>query len=120
MGWKRPAGAGELPELQFASDILWGYWYRDNPYMKKLRVYGAHHVINADTSRLVARALKNVGKTALETWPGAVFEIGSEEFRVLIGKSRFEECNCRPDSPWGAPGLITNSPILLKLRTDYL
>jgi hypothetical protein len=89
MSWGRAANPGELPAIEFASDIFWGYWVRDNPNVRNFRVYGAHHVINPDTSLLVARALRNRGKDKLEPWPGAVFKIGSEEHRALIGKPLF-------------------------------
>jgi hypothetical protein len=87
MSWGRSANPGELPAIEFASDVFWAYWVRDNPNVKNFRVYGAHNVINTDTTLLVARALKNVGTNKLSVWPGNVFNIGSEEFRVLIGKS---------------------------------
>jgi hypothetical protein len=100
MGWRRPANPGELPELQFASDIFWGHWVQDSPNIKNLRVYGAHHVVNEDTSRLVNRALKNKGLTQLATWPGTVFPIGTEEFTALIGKYRpLPDILCRIMAP---------------------
>jgi hypothetical protein len=85
MGWGRAVLPGELPELQYASDVFWGYWFRDNPNIRNLRIYAATHVINEDTRRLVARALKNVGVPTLKFWPGTVFLRGTEEFRALIG-----------------------------------
>ncbi|KAB2101342.1 hypothetical protein AG0111_0g10424 [Alternaria gaisen] len=85
MSWGRSAKPGELPAIEYASDVFWAYWVRDNPNVKNFRVYGAHNVINTDTTLLVARALKNVGTNKLSVWPGNVFNIGSEEFRVLIG-----------------------------------
>ena len=84
--WGRQANPGELPELQSASDVFWGYWVRDNPDVKNFRVYGAQQVINTDTTLLVARALKNVGKVQLSVWPGDVFRLGTDEFRALVGK----------------------------------
>ncbi|KAI4661440.1 uncharacterized protein J4E79_005253 [Alternaria viburni] len=83
--WGRQANPGELPELQSASDVFWGYWVRDNPDVKNFRVYGAQQVINTDTTLLVARALKNVGKVQLSVWPGDVFSLGTDEFRALVG-----------------------------------
>lgn len=83
--WGRPANPDELPELQYCSDVLWGYWARDNLDVKNLRVYGAQHVVNDDTVLLVTRAMRNRGKTALEPWPGVEFAYGTDEFKALIG-----------------------------------
>jgi len=47
----------------------------------------AHNVVNDDTSLLVARAFKNTGVEKLTPWPGASFDVSSEEGQVLIGKS---------------------------------
>ncbi|CAE7012111.1 hypothetical protein P3342_003555 [Pyrenophora teres f. teres] len=83
--WGRPANPDELPELQYCSDVLWAYWVRDNPNVQNLRVYGAQHVVNGDTVLLVTRAMRDVGKSALEAWPGVEFAYGTEGFRALIG-----------------------------------
>jgi hypothetical protein len=82
--WGRPVNDGELPELAYCADIYWHYWAHNNPNVKSLRIYGAHNVINVNTIKLVARALKN-RNTALTTWPGTSFEAGTEEFKALIG-----------------------------------
>jgi len=83
--WNRKAERSELPELRFCSDIYWGHWYRNNPNVKNLRVYMAHNVVNDETSLLVARAFKNTGVEKLTPWPGASFDVSSEEGQVLIG-----------------------------------
>ena len=106
MSWGRSANPGELPAIEFASDVFWAYWVRDNPNVKNFRVYGAHNVINTDTTLLVARALKNVGTNKLSVWPGNVFNIGSEEFRVLIGKScSMHRRLTTGNIDWESPGL---------------
>ena len=78
----------DLPQLQYASDLIWGKWVEENPDASKLRVYGVHNVLNDETSALVARALREKGANGLEVWPGAVFEKDQdgEAFRALIGK----------------------------------
>ncbi|KAF2131792.1 hypothetical protein P153DRAFT_285911 [Dothidotthia symphoricarpi CBS 119687] len=81
--WGRAASPGELPELRHASDIFWGYWYRDNPNYRNLRYYGANTVINEHTVLLAARALHNAGET-LSGWPGATFATDTDEGKALI------------------------------------
>lgn len=56
-----------------------------NPNVRNFRVYGVQDVIEDHTVLLVARALRNRRKFALEIWPGVMFEKGSEEFMALIG-----------------------------------
>lgn len=87
--WDRKADPDELPDLQYLSDVYWGYWARDNPDLKNFRIYGAHHVINDDTVLLVTRALRNKGKSKLERWPGVEFERGTKEHLALIGMYTF-------------------------------
>lgn len=88
LSWDRPANPDELPELQYCSDVMWGYWARDNPNIKNLRVYGTQDVVNEDTVLLVTRAMKNRGKTELEAWPGVEFTFGIDEFKALVGMYR--------------------------------
>jgi hypothetical protein len=68
------------------SDIYWGYWFRDNPNVKNLRVYYANNVVNDATVLLAARAFKNKKIDTLTPWPGASFARDSDEGRALIGK----------------------------------
>jgi hypothetical protein len=88
--WGRNANPGELPALRYASEIYWGYWVRDNPNVKNLRVYGAYNIVNDDTVLLVARALRNSNQEKLTPWPGAVFDAVSDEGKALIGKQQEE------------------------------
>ncbi|EUC33421.1 hypothetical protein COCCADRAFT_96195 [Bipolaris zeicola 26-R-13] len=83
--WGREARPQELPELQHVTDIYWGFWKMHNPNVRNFRVYGVQDVIEDHTVLLVARALRNRRKFALEIWPGVMFEKGSEEFMALIG-----------------------------------
>ncbi|KAH9865863.1 hypothetical protein J1614_009450 [Plenodomus biglobosus] len=83
--WGRKAKPGELPELRFLSDIYWGYWVRENPNIKNIRVYGAYMVINEPTVLLTSRAFKNVNVNTLTVWPGTSFSAKSEEGKALIG-----------------------------------
>jgi hypothetical protein len=90
--WGRKANPGELPELRFASDIFWGYWFRDNPNVKNLRVYVGQNIINDDTVLLAARAVKEAKdpkdpkEAKLLPWPGHVFDGSSDAGKALIGE----------------------------------
>jgi hypothetical protein len=84
--WGRKAEPGELPELRHASEMYWGFWVRDNPNIKNLRVYGAYNIINDATVLLVARAFKNAKVDKLTPWLGASFDATSDEGKALIGK----------------------------------
>jgi hypothetical protein len=83
--WDRLATSAELPELRLCSDILWGYWMRNNQNVKSLRVYGAHNVVNEDTAPLIVRALTKNGHERMTGWPGVSFDIASPEGHALIG-----------------------------------
>ncbi|KAF1837233.1 hypothetical protein BDW02DRAFT_519446, partial [Decorospora gaudefroyi] len=82
--WGRRADPEELPDLRFCSDIYWSYWVRNNPNIKNLRVYVAHHVINDNTVLLVSRAFRLRGLNALSVWPGTSFAAGTEAFNALV------------------------------------
>jgi hypothetical protein len=108
--WGRKANPGELPELRFASDIYWGYWFRGNPNVKNLRVYGAQNIINTDTVLLAARALKELKdpkdskETKLKPWPGHVFEGSSDAGKAVIGE--------QPSTPhWRHTSLINTEQL---------
>ncbi|KAF2832775.1 hypothetical protein CC86DRAFT_414318, partial [Ophiobolus disseminans] len=83
--WGRKAEPNELPNFRFLSNIYWGYWYRSNPNVKNLRVYAAYNVVNDATSELVVRAFKSTKVEKLTPWPGASFDIDSEEGQALVG-----------------------------------
>ncbi|RMZ69149.1 WD domain-containing [Pyrenophora seminiperda CCB06] len=87
--WGRTPLPQELPKLQFASDVMWGYWVQGNPHfahdIRSLRLYVGHEVINPETVALVWRALEIAGRTELEEWPGVSFFLGTAEYKALIG-----------------------------------
>ncbi|KAL6708410.1 hypothetical protein ACN47E_002673 [Coniothyrium glycines] len=83
--WGRAAAPGELPDLRFCSDIYWAYWTHNNPNVRKLKVYGAHHVINDETMLLATRAMKNKQVSKLSEWPGVSFSAEEDEGKALIG-----------------------------------
>jgi hypothetical protein len=84
--WNRKAQPGELPDIQYLSDVYWAYWIRDNANIKSIRVYGAEHVVNDATVLLVSRAFKNMQVEAMTQWPGTSFALGTDEYKALIGK----------------------------------
>ncbi|KAL5404366.1 hypothetical protein PMIN03_009223 [Paraphaeosphaeria minitans] len=79
----KPHGA-ELPSLRTSADLLWGLWYRDNPNLKNIRYFWAQNVQNIETSRIVASVLNMWGKE-LTGWPGATFDMNSDEGVALLG-----------------------------------
>ncbi|KAJ4308566.1 hypothetical protein N0V94_009305 [Neodidymelliopsis sp. IMI 364377] len=83
--WNREAAPNELPALRYMSDIFFGYWRRITSNPKNLRYYIATHVVNDDTVKLVARALKNNKMDDLSEWPGVTFEMDSDEWAALVG-----------------------------------
>jgi hypothetical protein len=84
--WERPALPGELPAIHRLSDIYWGYWIRENPNVRNLRIYGGHYVINEHTVLLTARAFRNKGFRELVKWPGRRFSTETPEGKALLGK----------------------------------
>lgn len=84
MNWGYKPHGTELPALRTSADLLWGLWYRDNPNIKNLRYFWAQNVMNIQTSNIVASALNIWGKE-LTGWPGATFDMDSDEGMALLG-----------------------------------
>jgi hypothetical protein len=63
----------ELPKLRSLSDVLWGFWNRDNDDIQGLRIYGALWIANDDTRKLAASALASRNRDKLDRWPGLQF-----------------------------------------------
>ncbi|KAH6615114.1 hypothetical protein C7974DRAFT_59498 [Boeremia exigua] len=88
--WENVPGGttpADLPKLQYSSDLIWGKWVQNNYGIKRLRVYMADNVINAETVAVVARALRDKKVTSLGVWPGTQFEKERDEeaFQAIIG-----------------------------------
>jgi hypothetical protein len=66
--WDHQPEAKELPDLQFASDILAGYWLR-TPNPKGPKYYFANNVQNAETLPLINKILRDKGYTSIPAWP---------------------------------------------------
>jgi hypothetical protein len=73
-----------LPHLRSLSDILWGYWVRDNANIKNIQYFFMLGISNDQTNQLIASCLKNT-KEALKKWPGTSFGTDTDEGHALLG-----------------------------------
>ncbi|KAF3034171.1 hypothetical protein E8E12_005653 [Didymella heteroderae] len=81
---RRPADPAKLPKLRAFSDVLWGYWSRDNPDVKNVKLFFMMGISNDQTNLLVATCLHNKKET-LKEWPGVTFDTSSDEGHALLG-----------------------------------
>ncbi|EMD94635.1 hypothetical protein COCC4DRAFT_147813 [Bipolaris maydis ATCC 48331] len=81
---KRSPNLEDLPALRAFSDILWGYWVRDNAHVGNVRFLFMIGISNDVTNRLIASALRDVQQT-LGEWPGTEFGMGTEQGKALLG-----------------------------------
>ncbi|KAJ4986345.1 hypothetical protein SVAN01_08162 [Stagonosporopsis vannaccii] len=81
---RRPADPFKLPQLRAFSDILWGYWARDNPNMRNVKYFFMLGISNDKTNALIASCLRDAGKE-LQAWPGVSFETSTDEGHALLG-----------------------------------
>ncbi|KAJ4372914.1 hypothetical protein N0V83_003205 [Neocucurbitaria cava] len=81
---RKDADPGDLPQLRALSDILWGYWNRDNPNIKNIRYFFMIGIANPTTNQLIASILHNAGRE-LSEWPGASFATATDEGHALLG-----------------------------------
>lgn len=82
--WKTKPQTNQLPKLRFLTDVLWGYWNRDNSNIRNINWYIVQQVENVDAVKLIARALRNKKKT-LAPWPGTTFSMDSDEGHAILG-----------------------------------
>lgn len=82
---RKPADATKLPKLRAFSDVLWGYWNRDNPDVKNVKFFFMMGISNDQTNALVATCLRKK-KEVLKEWPGVEFDTGSDEGHALLGE----------------------------------
>ncbi|XPS75852.1 hypothetical protein M3J09_007918 [Ascochyta lentis] len=82
---RKPADPAKLPQLRAFSDILWGYWIRQNPDVKNIRYFFMLGISNEETNQLIAACLAAKGKT-LREWPGVRFDTATDEGHALLGK----------------------------------
>jgi hypothetical protein len=85
-GNKKDPTLALLPRLRALSDILWGFWIRDNPNVKNIRYFFMLGISNDQTQQLIASCLKNA-KKELSAWPGVSFNTDTDEGHALLGTS---------------------------------
>lgn len=83
-GNRKPANPAELPKLRAFSDVLWGYWNRNNADIKNIRYFFMLGISNDESNQLIATCLQNAGKR-LDEWPGAEFDTSTDEGHALVG-----------------------------------
>jgi hypothetical protein len=90
-GNKKDPDLALLPRFRALSDILWGFWVRDNPNVKNIRYFFMLGISNDQTQQLIASCLKNA-KKELSAWPGVSFNTGTDEGHALLGTSYIHSC----------------------------
>ncbi|ORX98367.1 hypothetical protein BCR34DRAFT_606952 [Clohesyomyces aquaticus] len=106
-GGPLPPPKGKLPRLRTYSQLLWGFWFRDNPNVKNIQYFWVQSVANDDTHKIIARALKGKGKDAIGGWPGTVFDILREGKEGEAGRALL-----------GSPPGATNAFFLMQHRKE--
>jgi hypothetical protein len=83
-GSKDPA-KDDLPQLRAFSDVLWGFWNRDNDNVQNVRYFFMIGVSNDMTNNIIASCLRNA-KKQLSEWPGTEFSTATDEGHALLGE----------------------------------
>jgi hypothetical protein len=83
--WDHAPTDAELPQLGGASDIIFGYWLRNNPNPKNLRYYIVNDVHNDATMPLIATIMKERGHDKVPKWPGVTLGMWEREAEALLG-----------------------------------
>ncbi|CAO2652640.1 Nn.00g009230.m01.CDS01 [Neocucurbitaria sp. VM-36] len=83
-GGRKDASPDDLPHLRALSDVLWGFWNRENSNVKNIRYFLVLGISNDLTNQLIASCLQKVGKD-LSEWPGTTFATVTEEGHALLG-----------------------------------
>jgi hypothetical protein len=81
---KRDPDPALLPRLRSLSDVLWGFWNRDNPNIKNIRYFFMLGISNDETNQVIASCLKKA-KKELSEWPGTSFKTDTDEGHALLG-----------------------------------
>jgi hypothetical protein len=84
-GNQKDADPALLPHLRSLSDVLWGYWIRDNPNVKNIRYFFMLGISNDLTNQIIASCLQRA-KQELAEWPGTSFSTDSDEGHALLGR----------------------------------
>jgi hypothetical protein len=83
-GNNKDADPALLPHLRSLSDILWGYWVRDNPNVRNIRYFFMLGISNDLTNQIITSCLQRAKKDLAE-WPGTSFATGTDEGHALLG-----------------------------------
>ena len=81
---RKPADPAKLPKLRAFSDVLWGYWNRNNANVEDVKYFFMLGISNDRTNQLIASCLESKGKV-LSEWPGTVFDTATDEGHALLG-----------------------------------
>jgi hypothetical protein len=73
-----------LPLLRSFSDVLWGYWNRDNPNIKNIRYFFMIGISNDHTNEIISSCLLKAKKKLVE-WPGVSFTTDTDAGHALLG-----------------------------------
>jgi hypothetical protein len=84
-GGKTEPNKDDLPQLRAFSDILWGFWVRNNPNVKNIRYFFMIGISNDLTNQIIASCLHGANKE-LSEWPGTDFSTATDQGHALLGK----------------------------------
>ncbi|KAH7071743.1 hypothetical protein FB567DRAFT_612413 [Paraphoma chrysanthemicola] len=73
-----------LPRLRSLSDVLWGFWNRDNPNIKNIRYFFMLGISNEATNQVIASCLQKANKELCE-WPGTEFKTDTDQGHAILG-----------------------------------
>ncbi|KAI4922472.1 hypothetical protein J4E90_000903 [Alternaria incomplexa] len=82
-GTKEP-NKDDLPQLRAFSDIIWGFWVRNNPNIKNIRHFFMIAISNEVTNQIIASCLRD-RNTELSEWPGTNFSTTTDPGHALLG-----------------------------------
>jgi hypothetical protein len=81
---KKDPDVALLPQLKLLSDVLWGYWVRDNSDVENIRYFFMLGISNSLTNQIIASCLQKAKKKLVE-WPGVDFGTETDEGHALLG-----------------------------------
>jgi hypothetical protein len=76
----------QLPQLGRASDVMWGYWNRNNANPRNIFNYFVNRITNDVTVSIISRVLRDHGMTAIPYWPGLELKMDNAEAKAILGK----------------------------------
>ncbi|KAF2028876.1 hypothetical protein EK21DRAFT_101493 [Setomelanomma holmii] len=73
-----------LPRLRSLSEVLWGFWVRDNPHVQIIRYFFMLGISNEATNQIIASCLNKMVKE-LRDWPGVSLGADTDDGHALLG-----------------------------------